>query len=135
MAMSQHPRTPELLRKAADIIEREGHAKGELRDPQGRHCATGAVMAAERPGSYDIFEERLEALTSDVINAVKAVGRYLDPNPPVDVNEYTMMHWPMVVNWNNAPERTAEEVVDTLRTVANLHDIAVTPKLQPARVT
>jgi hypothetical protein len=49
--------TWELLNDAADIIEREGHTKGTLRDQRG-HCAIGALQMAayrNRPRGYVLF--------------------------------------------------------------------------------
>ena len=54
---------PEVLLKAADILERDGWCKYSLNDRQGRHCVAGAIIVAmagspggprcgRRPASY-----------------------------------------------------------------------------------
>lgn len=81
----------QVLFKAAQIIERDGHTKGTLEDSQGRVCLFGAVSKAESGDAYSGGWEKFKT-------ACNILG--MTPNDAVD--------------WNNAPERTAEEVIDML---------------------
>ena len=95
-------RDHEILRKAADLIEEEGHCKGGLKR-DGRYCALGALAMAA---------------TGDVKNlvspATRALSRYIDPEGGGLSSQIT--------NWNDNKERTADEVINALRVVAALHD-------------
>ncbi len=94
-----------LLLKAADLIEKRGLAKDTEEDDRGRLCAIGALVTAMgkiplalgREGGWDdrgdpIFQSALRRMEASVGNVVAC--------------------------WNNAPARTAEEVVSTMRRVA-----------------
>ena len=85
----------EVLNAAADLIEKRGWCQHLAFDPDGRHCALGAIWAQRCPGPL----ER---------EAVAAVRRATGS--------------PFVGEWNDAPQRTKEEVVEALRKAAALAD-------------
>lgn len=85
-----------LLLRAADYIERHGHCKFALVNIWGNVCAMGALDAA-------------------------ATGNPLRPDFGGDVGKaYENLSKVVgdIVDWNNAPERTATEVTAKMREVA-----------------
>jgi hypothetical protein len=84
-----------LLLRAAEILDVGGHCKGQAVDGDA-HCLSGAVSTAalETGDSWDLWHG-YEA-------CIKRIHKHL---------EYP-------VQWNDAPERTKEEVVAKLRAVA-----------------
>lgn len=91
MSTPQLP-TSEVLNKAADLIEERGWTKG-----WNRHdglCLVDAVAEASRGGGF--------------FAALSALDRYFDRRP-ID---------PPIYHWNDAPERTASEVIEVLRAAA-----------------
>ncbi len=106
----------DILLGAADLLQDHGHCKGELSNDQGEHCAVGAIAKIDtdrRPSEVCLL------FTDEAVAAVSAVGNHLHPGPsPVHEDRDTFL-WQRVVDWNNAPERTAEEVIETFREVAN----------------
>lgn len=93
----------ELAAKAADYIEEHGHTKYTLEDWDGRVCISGALILAGG-GSIGPRSTVVPPSWSEVM---KLVGRHVGLSAA----------W-TVVGWNNAPERTQEEVVAVLREVA-----------------
>ena len=89
------------LLEAADIIEERGHCKETITNSAGNVCLYGALNIA--------FNEGARATSEASFQGLVAVGKYLgkDSNP---------------ISWNNAPERTKEEVVSALRAAA-LHGL------------
>lgn len=89
-----------VLLRAADLIEKEGFSKGMYRSHTGCFCALGAIRQAVK----------------DVTGVVPLI-----PLPSIGgVNGYPIdvPGGPSVVSWNDAKERTAEDVVRTLRETA-----------------
>lgn len=82
--------TSKILFRAAQIIERDGWCQDVLVDELGRVCAVGAIDKAQ---------------TGDP----EAMGGNYEP-----IQKLENLIGADVVNWNNAPERTAEEVIDML---------------------
>lgn len=79
-----------MLFAAADYMEHVGHCKGELEDDYGRVCLLDALTKVIIPGSY--------------LHATRAIGRHIGCED--------------FVAWNDAEERTADEVVAVLRAAA-----------------
>lgn len=96
------------LLRAADLIEKHGHAKFELRNERtGALCIQGAIMAAG--GIAAACQE------------YKAVGRYLREFLGVQINDCRYAPGlTEAVKWNNARERTQAEVIAALRGAAEL---------------
>jgi hypothetical protein len=99
----------ELLLKGADLIEKHGHTKNNLYDDNGAMCFMGALWKAM--DAWDIGL-RIQAATS--------VKRVLGlPNPTRSMGLSPDIS--AVVDWNNAPERTAQEVIDAMRLAARMN--------------
>lgn len=91
------------LLAAADKLDKEGHAKG-LRQTSRGYCALGAIGAV-------IYDNPWIDLYDDA--TVLRLAAHL-PQPTYD--GWSIEH--KVAQWNNEPERTAEEVIDKFREVA-----------------
>lgn len=89
----------EVLRKAADVIREQGHCKGVYSTEDGRVCVYGAINTAA--GHWPVFEGDDYVVDT----ACRTLMRHLDYD---------------VVYWNDAPERTAEEVIAALEKAAEL---------------
>ena len=87
-----------LLWDAANLIEKRGHAKHALEDASGRLCAIGALDCAAT-GS---------PLTCDFSDTGHLAWQRLTKR----------IGCQQVSIWNNAPERTAAEVIQALRDAA-----------------
>lgn len=85
----------QVLLDAADLLEREGHCKGQFYI-EGARCAVGAICGITK----DAFTKPMEDSVSQAIGRLcHAVGPYIP-------------------DWNDAPDRTAAEVIATMREVA-----------------
>ncbi len=101
----------DLLYKAAALLEKHGHAKYVRKSVNGSMCLLGAIEVAEH-GEVIAFR-RDSGLTIQAAEAIiQALG--IKPHKREDAR------FP-AVNWNNADERTAQEVIDTMRLAAHLH--------------
>jgi len=80
---------------AADLIEQRGHAKNILEDSNGSLCFVGALSMAVT-GYSDAIDLRVGI-------GIQKMFPFIGQNP---------------VDWNNAPERTKEEVVSAMRACA-----------------
>lgn len=87
-----------LLLDAADLIEERGHCKSALRNEHGQLCLLGAVLVASRGD----LSARVR-VPDGAVTAMEYVDRYLDED---------------AVDWNNAPDRTPEQVISALRNCA-----------------
>jgi hypothetical protein len=119
----------EILLKAADVIERNGHHKGDFanldeiwkaEEEEGIKlsrtdcpvCTRGAIniVVAGDPddcGSYGSFTD----------SAAQSLADHLGLESTVDVpSEHHVIG--AIAEWNDAPERTAEQVVTALRECA-----------------
>lgn len=90
----------EQLERTADYIEQHGHTKGVLENSDGAVCAVGAVLKAVGC-NVNVYQP-----------VVRAVELYIAP-PNVSFSA-----WRNVVVWNNAPERSPQEVIDAFRGAA-----------------
>lgn len=84
-----------LLETAADLLEKNGRCTGRYTDSKGRYCVSGALRAAQgllgRRSNYQTY------FTADELLFVKTRG---------------------VIGWNDDPKTTDEEVLTTMRAVA-----------------
>jgi hypothetical protein len=94
---------------AADYIEKHGHTKFKRKDDEGRVCALGAFDWTN-DGNKDPAIARIAAHIPhspwDGYNS-----------PPLPNGEYESPSHKLA-QWNNQPERTAEEVIAKFREVA-----------------
>jgi hypothetical protein len=89
----------EIAAKAADLIEQRGHAKGALYDHRGRLCLLGALNMAV---------SGLPRHNHGGTRAMRYVEQFIGDQD--------------AVRWNNAPERTPEEVIAVLRRAAGVRN-------------
>lgn len=98
--------TGNLLNKAADLIEKHGHAKQILKDKQGHMCFMGALFEAN--DGFWAGDPAIEA-------ALQATDRILGLS--TEQSSFgTLVS--AVVDWNNAYQRTSEEVIAVMRAAA-----------------
>jgi hypothetical protein len=96
-----------VLYDAADLIDQRGLAKGIRRDSEGRLCLHGAIEFAMTGTAWSSGEKHKEVS--------RHVRKYLEHNLGfVGLTDYGC------AEWNNAPERTKQEVVDALRGAAEM---------------
>lgn len=89
-----------LLWEAARLIEERGHARGALVTSDGRMCALGALNCAATGDPRDTLKRSNVPGYAKAFNAIRARAGG------------------SIVSWNNAPERTASEVIQALRDAA-----------------
>lgn len=111
-------RTPfDILTDAAAIIERNGWAQGKAVEasPAGANCPTCANLALGDAARFR--SEVLGANYHAYLEAQVALLKYLKISiAPALLNQTTKGS--LIVDWNDAPERTAAEVVAALRGAA-----------------
>lgn len=101
----------EVLDGAADVIERDGWCQNDLTSDDGRHCLMGAIGAhlgtLSESGWWNLlaFDEVESKITA--ARDAAALAAQIDVGPGMNV-----------ANWNDAPERTEQEVLDALRLAA-----------------
>ena len=83
----------DVLRKAAELIRRDGWAVGRLYREDGARCILGAIDAASRHGPIQMFTDASVLARSRIPGA------------------------PFLDDWNDAPGRTVEEVLAVLEGV------------------
>lgn len=93
-----------ILLDGADRVEKRGLAKGTLCDDRGRVCVRGGMLNTDGNGRR-VYP-----------NVSEADGRLAAWLLRVPYRPHDMPN--MVSEWNNAPERTQAEVVDTMRACA-----------------
>lgn len=108
------PHVGQLLLDAANVIRRDGHCKYVLTDKHGRVCLLGAIYAAVTGQPYYptirfVVDEpqKLNSLQTAWNAVARATG-----------DAYPLWLGHDLAEWNNAPERTAEEVISVLETAA-----------------
>jgi hypothetical protein len=115
-----HLETAEILEEAANYLAEHGHTKHALMDDEGRVCAVGALrmVTGSMYGSAPLYPS--------VIAVAADLGVDLD-NDPIGYSAEGRA-WNNVVKWNNAPERTGEEVIDQFLLTAAALRAHATPK-------
>lgn len=97
--LAKLPEPNRILLEAAAYIREHGHTKAEMGTHGGARCALGAIRSATRMHKnwdpMDRFRWRVAAEEAMIANLGCEVQ-----------------------DWNDAPERTAQEVISTLETVA-----------------
>jgi hypothetical protein len=102
--------TADILDEAANVIERNGHHKGDYYTDEGGRapaacpvCTYGAIHVAafgEPVPTLDTIDADGDAATE----AIRSLRRHLNTTA--------------LGAWNDAPDRTAEQVITTLRSAA-----------------
>jgi hypothetical protein len=93
--------TSEILTRAADLIDKRGHAKRAYQTSDGALCLRGAVIKAV---SLRFSFKRCSLTPAAAQVAIAAFRRHIGCYGEI--------------TWNDAPERTKEEVVTALRGAA-----------------
>lgn len=100
--MSPQSKVAKILNGAADYIEKYGHCKGHFQDGTGACCTLGAMrLQTEYRISWAWGEGSVAAFSKHIKNGWGEAG---------------------IANWNDAPERTKEEVIAALREAAKQVD-------------
>lgn len=97
-----------IFEKAAEILAEKGHCKHTPQDENGAYCASGALHAAAgwRQGETLVGDYDSHA----AYEAAKAAGQRLRERGDVP-RQYPGPAFLDLVEWNNAPERTGEDVI------------------------
>ena len=94
-----------VLRKGRKLIETCGWTQGEYRDNQGRMCALGSLRAASNAlESQGELDDDSGTVYLDAVDALREVV-----NIGGDLRQYTP-----IPDWNDAPDRTKDEVLNAL---------------------
>ena len=109
------------LRAAADVLERDGWTQQQYHSPAGHHCALGAIAVAIRgsskpnPDRWKPWAENAIRLRADAEVVARSIGIPPDKHhaPRLDVSD-----------WNDDPDRTADEVIAALRAAADRAEAA-----------
>jgi hypothetical protein len=106
---------PEVLQRAADLIDQRGHAKGDYIDANGCLCARGAIYAAVgiEPTTDVANIRHWPTYNRSRFALAVAAGKALESHIGTDQSPLDP-----VVRWNDAPERTAAEVSAAFRSAA-----------------
>lgn len=97
------------LMKAADLLEKYGHAKHVRVAPDGSMCFLGALNAAQGQHSQMGPDTPLTKLASEA--TMKVLGLKIQNDGIQDARH-------AVADWNNEPWRTGQEVIDAMRKAA-----------------
>lgn len=100
----------DVLLKAADLLEQRGHAKFIRVHPNGSMCFLGALEVAQgyeggyrSPGGDGPLTREAALVTAKVLGLTVCYTPYI-----------------RIADWNNLPERTAQEVIDAMRLAATV---------------
>jgi hypothetical protein len=96
----------EVARRAALAIKSCGHVKGQYGDTIVGFCALGALGHAS---DWLIGKGRIRGPEARREAIIRLAGH--SPDPDIEAES-------LVVSWNDAPERTADEVISALENIA-----------------
>lgn len=115
--LDQSQTAAQLCRDAANLLRVHGHVKHTQFDRDGGMCIYGALGKARFDGLWDGYNAKADPVATDAEAAImKHLGAELDP--------YKGTMWPLA-SWNNAPERTEDEVIAALEGAAeSLSDVS-----------
>lgn len=102
---------PEILNAAADLIEKNGHTKGQYWDPDGCLCSLGAISRAT---TQALAANGYDYLGDVALHAKDALALYIDPAGV----ESEQGNFSIITEWNDHPERTLDQVVAAFREAA-----------------
>lgn len=100
------------LSRAAEIIEQRGHCKNVNMDANGCVCMFGAIGVASFGDAYGTDREKTPEQVKTYADAVGAVRDHMKMHDLTD-----SFGWVTIASFNDAPERTPEEVTALLRAV------------------
>jgi len=101
-------KSSEVLNKAADYIEEHGWCQRKLGTKEGRACANGAMWAAIAGNPLATFEDHdvWRCQSEFFAESRKALANHLG------LSRYS------IPDWNDAPERIADDVIYEMRICA-----------------
>jgi hypothetical protein len=95
--------SPEVLRKAAQVLREGGWVQGIVETPRGQHCTLGALRKAlHYPRSDHLLQPEVDLL-SELIGGAAPSG---------------VWWWEAVSDWNDAVGRTAADAITLLEQAA-----------------
>ena len=98
-----------IVRNAIQILENDGWTQNAYKNYSGSYCAIGALtaawggdvpMIADDGYSGDIQLTESSGLAQEIANALRDSG--------------AIDQWEMIPDWNDAPERTQDDVISVL---------------------
>lgn len=108
----------DVLLKAADLLEKYGHVKLTRGNIHTGMCFLGALEVAQgHPEGYDFLGAEGPD-TEITIAASHAVAKSLGLKVKSHESHHEWAAGRAMANWNNAPERTGQEVIDAMRNTA-----------------
>lgn len=99
----------QLRLKAAEVLEQRGHTKHTLEDPTGAVCLIGAFNVAligRSDHPWVNLDSDWRSQFHHIDAAIRSMGFTISEFHSAKSN---------AIDWNNAPERTAAEVIARLR--------------------
>lgn len=97
--------TPEILLKAADVIDEAGWRQGAFFAPHGTGmCVAAAMFNGAGLDLHQALSDKPSPTCVQVRTAIERLEKWLAV--------------PFIIDWNDAPERTAEQVTAALRECA-----------------
>ena len=99
-----------ILEDAADYIEQHGWCQQDYFNANGNVCTQGAIMAVRT--RYEADNINIYSTSNDIDTITEAFLEALD--------QVSLFVGDAVSLWNDDPDRTKEEVVKTLRKVAEV---------------
>lgn len=105
------------LMKAADLLEKYGHAKHVRVAPDGSMCFLGALNAAQGQHSPMGPDTPLTKLASDATMKVLGLTIQVPDRELGAIYGYPDARH-VVADWNNQPERTGKQVINAMRKAA-----------------
>ncbi|TFI30091.1 hypothetical protein [Streptomyces sp. 4R-3d] len=113
----------DLFRQAAQIIRKQGHAKGSYTNPRGCVCALGALSTAATGNPTPA-----ETIDPDLLDAMGVLSARIDSDV-VDEDDLER-----IADWNDRDSTTATDVIAALEAAAEATETtAQIIPLHPAR--
>lgn len=100
MTITEPLKPSDILLRARDVLIEHGHAKYALVNSDGQHCALGAVFVSAGLGPYGRPLVSGDECDRALIYLREQICKQGTGDPGISA-------------WNNALERTADEVIDT----------------------
>jgi hypothetical protein len=114
-----------ILEKAADLIQSGHLVKHMVTDNHGGYCSVGALQKAGGQDLHDWCHRRRDKVLQDT--ALVLYNKGVAPKLGNPATNDWQIAWGRVVQWNNAPERTAAEVVEAMKQAAKELSNGATP--------
>src|SRR3954463_10651515 len=103
----------DLIDSGADLIDKYGHIKGTYGDPSIGFCEIGSLLQV-----VDDAEQKGDNQNPTLGKALYALGREIKKCACGEEGCKNVSVFHQIVVWNDAEERTQQEVLDHMRLVA-----------------